>query len=113
MKTIKGCLITLSATIVICGLLFWYYKRNTIERFETLNSQVNQQWEKTAKLVTAKNNELKLEPNISDSLKFFLQEFEQKCNLKFCDSNFINIEYAINRLALKDSLEQKYINELN
>jgi hypothetical protein len=113
MKIIKGCLSILSALFLICVLLFWIYKNNTIERFESLSSQVSMQWEKTAKLVTVKNNQLKSESNISDSLKFYLQDFEKKNNLKYCDSNFINTEFAINRLALKDSLNQINIDELN
>lgn len=113
MKIIKGCLTILSALCVICVLLFWIYKNNTIGRFESLSSQVSIQWEKTAKLVTVKNNQLKSESNISDSLKFYLQDFEKNNNLKFCDSNFINTEYAINRLVIKDNLNQINIDELN
>jgi hypothetical protein len=113
MKIIKGCLITLSIFCVVFVLLFWFYKNNTIERFDSLSSEVSIQWEKTAKLIAKKNDQLKLESKISDSLKFYIQEFEMKKNLKFCDSNFIDIEYNINRLALKDSANQNYINELN
>ena len=113
MKKTKGCLISFFVIFLIGVLLFWLYKKNTIDRLETLDSQVSKQWEKTAKLVTSKNSQLKLEANISDSLKFYIQEFDRKSNLKFCDSNFINIEYAINRIAVKDGVRQKYVDELN
>lgn len=112
-KILKGCLIALLVFFGICVLLFWLYKKNTIERLESLSSQVTLQWKKTDKLIVEKNNQLKLESDVSDSLKFYLQEFEKKNNPKFCDSNSINIEYQINRLALKDSLKQKNISELN
>jgi len=113
MKIIKGCLTALFVFSLICILLFWSYKSNILEKSESLSSQVDKQWEKTAKLVAAKNSQLKTESNISDSLKFYLQEFDKKSNIQYCDSNFINFEYAINRLALIENLKQENILELN
>lgn len=113
MKKFKGCIVTIAIVVAIGMILFLVYKNSAVNNLSSINSQVENQWGKTAKLIEQKNNALEKNPAISDSLRFYIQQSGKNYQMKICDSVYINTEYAINRLSLKDSVMQIKIDELN
>lgn len=113
MKIFKGCIITLVIFVAIGTILFLVYKNSAVKNLSSINSQVENQWEKTAKLIKQKNSALEINSTISDSLRFYIKQSRENNQMKICDSVDINTEYAINKLSLKDSVMQINIDELN
>jgi len=113
MKKFKGCILTIVVAVAIGTILFLAYKNSAVKNLSAIDSEVENQWEKIAKLIKQKNNALELNSALSDSLKFYIDQSDKNEQMKLCDSSYINTEHAINRLSLKDSVTQINIDELN
>lgn len=112
MKFLKGCLATLIIFIGICVIGYLSFKNNVMNNFESLNSNVKQNWTKYVENLKERNAELTLQNFKNDSLKYYWNK-AKSISLSECSKELEFNEYKINQFVMSDSLVSNLNDKIN
>ncbi|MBF0694889.1 MAG: LemA family protein [Flavobacterium sp.] len=112
MKIVKGCLIIITAFLVILVVLFFVYRNSVISSLENLSADAKSNWEAYIGTIDIRNQQL-LRANIKeDSLRQYLNKSIEISKVEF-SRDFEFLEYKINREAMNQNIKLEIEDKLN